>query len=308
MKRYFFNAVYTLLFALTFVFLISAFSDVLVEAIVPKKQSLPKNYNLDIRFCQKWAGGVRSFGIPEGKGAKEVTVLLYHRIIDDKAVNSKHYTENGKLHSTIVLKSQFEQQMRYLDQHGYTTLTTEEFQLFVENRMTVPEKSVLITFDDGFRDNYHEAYPILKKHHLTAVNFLITSYLSDTSPYQKGEVQYMNPDVIEKSCDVFEFQSHTYDFHQLTGDGTPYLQAKSKAEIKEDIAISLQNLKLERPMFAYPYGGFNDDSVQALKELNVKMAFNSEEGRVHPNMKKLLIPRVAVEPGDSLEDFIKLIE
>ena len=66
-----------------------------------------------------------------------------------------------------MTKEQFTKQMEYLHEEGYTTLTLPEFQAYMEEEIDVPKKSVLITFDDGFKDNYINAYPILKKYDLT---------------------------------------------------------------------------------------------------------------------------------------------
>ena len=89
--------------------------------------------------------------------------MAYNRIIDEEQLNETHFTNDDTLQSTIVLTSEFEKQMEYLAKHNYTSLTAEEFYLYMQNKITVPKNSILITFDDGFKNNLDAAYPILKK-------------------------------------------------------------------------------------------------------------------------------------------------
>ena len=93
------------------------------------------------------------------------------------------------MHSTIVLKSEFEKQMKLLKNNNYVTLTAAEFKLFMENKIKIPTKSILITFDDGFKNNYYEAYPILKKYNFTALNFMITSHITKKDSKYDGSKQ-----------------------------------------------------------------------------------------------------------------------
>ena len=176
--------------------------------------------------------------------------------------------------------------MKILNENKYTTLTAAEFKLFMENKIKVPTKSIVITFDDGFKNNYYEAYPILKKYNFTALNFIITSHITEkNSKYDGSENQYLSLSDIENSCDVFDFQSHTYDFHQRTEDQKAYLLSKEKEEIKENIQTSLVNLNKDHYLFSYPYGEYSSSAIEILKSLDIEMAFSVHYGDVYNTEK-----------------------
>ena len=98
--------------------------------------------------------------------AKAVPVLMYH-----------HVTPNPGL--VTVSPQTFEKQMTYLAAKGYTTLSADHFLDFIKGKRKVPAKSVLITFDDGYLDNYVYAFPVLQRLDLHAVLFTVTGNVSD---------------------------------------------------------------------------------------------------------------------------------
>lgn len=100
------------------------------------------------------------------KQANNIPVIMYHHV-------TKH---GGKL--SVSLKS-FESQMRGLAQNGYKTITANQFSDFMQGKITLPEKSVLLTFDDGFLDNWVYAHPVLKRYGLNAVLFAITGLIGN---------------------------------------------------------------------------------------------------------------------------------
>jgi hypothetical protein len=128
---------------------------------------------------------------------KSVPVLMYHSI---------NYEKGNELR---VPKEVFREQMKYLKDKGYTTLTLDEFYDFLINNKPVPEKSVVITFDDGYKDNYENAYPILKEFGFNATIFDITSTVDTDNNYltssQLKELEVNNIDI----------ESHTVNHEQL---------------------------------------------------------------------------------------------
>jgi peptidoglycan/xylan/chitin deacetylase (PgdA/CDA1 family) len=302
MKRIVINLVFTLTFLGMCCLLGATFSDDFVEAFSP--DLFPKDESLGIASCQRWTDEVRNFAVPEGEQAEKVTVLMYHRVLDAEDIDDVHLEEDGLLQKTIILKSQFEEQMAMLKEENYTTLTAKEFQLFMENKLEVPKKSILLTFDDGYKDNVTEVYPVLKKHGFTALNFLITSALDKkTQKFDAEKHQYLSVSEIQKSCDAFEFQSHTYNFHKETEDERAYLRIKSKDLIMKDLKASLVNLDQQNRAFAYPFGEYDRDSIQSLKELGFEMAFTTVYDAAEPGMNMYEIPRKEVFPEDTVEDF-----
>ncbi|MFC2340938.1 MAG: polysaccharide deacetylase family protein, partial [Selenomonas artemidis] len=100
----------------------------------------------------------------------QVLVLNYHMV-------------NSMFISLAVEPEDFDWQMKYLVDHGYHTITPDELYDFLAGTGELPERPVLITFDDGYVDNYTTAYPILKKYNLKATIFVVTGFLSKRKGY-----------------------------------------------------------------------------------------------------------------------------
>ena len=94
-----------------------------------------------------------------------ISVLMYHHVLENDG-------------TIAISQKNFEAQMKMLAKGGYTTITPDELLAYKQGKITLPKKSVLITFDDGWRNNYIYAYPILKKYGLKATIFLITSWMN----------------------------------------------------------------------------------------------------------------------------------
>ncbi len=102
----------------------------------------------------------------------EITVLAYHRVIDVPDEVNYHYD----LELVSASCKQFESQVKYLKKH-YNPVSIEQLVDFTEGKIKLPKRPVLITFDDGFLDNYENAFPILKRHNVPAVIYISTGYM-----------------------------------------------------------------------------------------------------------------------------------
>ncbi|RNA67773.1 polysaccharide deacetylase family protein [Alteribacter keqinensis] len=297
------------LFLLTFVFFFSSivnyYYDDFATAMDSNSGLFTENKSIDLNDTnQGWGRGVRDFKVDEGSAAPEIPVLLYHRILDDNDIQDHHYNKNGELYKTITLKSQFEKQMDLLAKEDFVTLTSKEFELFMRGEIDLPEKSVLITFDDGFKDNHIEAYPILKEHQFTALNFVITGYIDESdSEYEPAHNQYLSISDIMAATDVFEYYSHTYNFHHQNEKGVAYLISEPISAVKKDIEISVNNLNNRSDYFAYPYGAYNNKTADLLEEMDFKMAFTSDLDKARPDQDPYRIPRIEISNRDDIEDF-----
>ncbi|MBF0705476.1 polysaccharide deacetylase family protein [Alkalihalobacillus hwajinpoensis] len=243
----------------------------------------------------------------ERGAAPHIPVLTYHNIISKENLKERHYGDDGNLSSTIVLLEDFKQQMNVLHENGFFTLTLEEFEKYITSEIPVPEKSVLLTFDDGHKNNYIEAYPVLKKYDFHAVEFLITNRNKDkTVPYNTDTNQYLSHQEIEAASDVFEYASHTNSFHNLD-NGTPYLISKSLPEIQEDVETSIELIG-DTNALAYPYGAYDEQTMEAMDVAGIDFAFTVQAGYVQPGDDTLQIHRNSVRPYNTIEDFKNVME
>lgn len=250
----------------------------------------------------------RDFSQTEKGHAKNVTVLMYHQIIPEDQLNNLYVTEDGKLVDTVVTLEEFTKQMDYLKEHNYTVLSLKEFELFMTSGKKVPAKSVLITIDDGFKNAFEFAYPVLKEHGFYAVHFMITGMITDkTVPYNSSKLQYASIEELKKASDVFDYGNHTHSFHRRDQNEVAYLRSFGKDEAKKD--ISKANEWLGRSdAFAAPYGEYTNTTLDILKELNVKMAFTVKHGNAEPSQQVLEIPRISIHPAYTIEDFRYILE
>jgi len=202
-----------------------------------------------------------------------VAVLNYHQIND---------VDKNAL--TVTVKD-FDDQMRYLSENNYNVITPKEMLDAFKNNAKIPDKTVIITFDDGYKDNYENAYPILKKYNLKGTIFVITDYVSLYPNY----ITWDEAKEMQKSG-VINLESHTMDHFNLLKIS------------KNDARLQLANSKywleahLKKPVtfLAYPEGDYNEDLKNMLKELKYEGAFTVNYGLVSSDSDAYEMPRVAV--------------
>ena len=106
--------------------------------------------------------------------------------------------------------NEFEEQLKYLKKHNYTTLSLDEFYAYYKGKQKIPRKSVLITMDDGYQSNYDLAFPLLKKYNMKATVFYIGSNVTGENK------NYMNQETLSKIKTEYpniDIASHSYALH-----------------------------------------------------------------------------------------------
>jgi len=191
-----------------------------------------------------------------------VPVLLYHHVQPQSQASELGQT------SLSVDNEIFEDQMDYLVSNSYTTISAIQLADGLRLHAPLPEKSIVVTFDDGYKDAYTYVYPILQRYKLKA-NFMIATGLVGGSGYLSWN------DIEEMSrSGLAYFVDHTWSHYPLNhGD---------RAKIKFEIETAKQNLEQHTGqtvnIFAYPFGSFNNDSVEVLKESGFLGAFSTIPG------------------------------
>ncbi len=201
--------------------------------------------------------------------ADRIPVLTFHRLVEDD-VKKKYYSDSEWVGSIDV----FESMMEYLSENDYTTISTEEFYKWYKGELKLPKKTVLITIDDGYYEDYYYVYPIIKKYNLKATSFIIGSRTQDTTKeYNPIENNFIGKDAIEeiqKDYPNYEFQSHSYNMHYYTMDEKHAIKEMSYEDIKKDFE---KMKEFNFTTMAYPFGDFNDDIKSLLKEYDYLCAF-----------------------------------
>lgn len=217
---------------------------------------------------------------------KKLIIIYYHDIV-----------ENGKGYSyQKVEKEHFENQMKYLKEHGYQTILFEDMEKFL------PEKAVLVTFDDGFQSVYKNAVPIMQKYNIKGNIFLPTKYIEEQNPH------FMTWKMLKGLCETGQFSvaAHTHDHVDIrTLD-----DASMKRQIRKSEELLETRLNVYVNSFCMPYGKYDKKSIKLLKKNgNYKFVFASFYGHVgEKNLRNKLLPRIGISNEDSLDIFEKKLQ
>lgn len=201
-----------------------------------------------------------------------------------------------------VLPEQFERQMASLDDWGYTSITMEQWVEIRAGRQESPRRPIAITFDDGYRSIYENAWPVLRHHGMTATVFLVAGSIGETNGWAMDEAQELllnETEIAEMGASGICFGSHTYSHRPLT--------ALSWTEALYELTRSRTALEslLGRPVtaLAYPYNKHN----RRVREFARRAGYRSAvlgRGRLNArwtNPQALM--RIAVDTRTTIEDF-----
>lgn len=234
---------------------------------------------------------------------KGVPVLMYHHILQD------HELGKYKNVSTTVTLKQFREQMGYLASKGYDTISVADLERYMKGQITLPVHSVLITFDDGLLTTKVYAYEILKNYGFRATQFLI-SYRNEISQTNQtfnpnGGLQFISRDDMNTMSDVYSYESHTYNLHELIGNQSKVLLV-SRNELIEDLKKNLAALPHSKA-FSYPFGKYNNEVISTLKSVGYTMAVTTKPGYNLPYGNLFEIKRLEATQKTTLNNFQKMV-
>lgn len=205
---------------------------------------------------------------------KDIPILMYHSI-----------SKNPK-NLLCVDPDQFALQMEQLAKHHYNAITFQDL-LDWKNGKPIPVKPIVITFDDGYKDNYTAAYPILKKWGLKGVIFLPSEYIGSRHSLTIEQINEM------LDSGTIEVGSHT-----LTHADVTHLSDK---QLREQIVTSKEQLErmfgITVYSFAYPYGKFDAKSISMIEQSGYDFAVTTRPGLASKDQGLFELHRVRV-PGD----------
>ncbi|MFO7883620.1 MAG: polysaccharide deacetylase family protein [Desulfobacteraceae bacterium] len=197
-------------------------------------------------------------------GYQTIPVLCYHKF------NEK---DDSKLN---ISKQAFEEQIKYLKDNEFRSITLKALLDFFEYKKEIPEKSVLITIDDGFKSGYDVACQILLKYGFKAVFFIYTDYVGVSGKAMTWE------NLRELKKNGFEIGSHTLSHCDLTeqfqGESEEAYQKRIKREIWMSKKIIDKKLNQNTVSFSFPYGKSNPEVVDYVRSAGYKMGFTVTQG------------------------------
>lgn len=208
---------------------------------------------------------------------KEIPILCYHHIRD--------YTPNDKATAKpyIVPISVFDSQMKALKDSGYQSILIEDLMNYLEYNTPLPEKSVMITFDDTNLNQYTEGLPILEKYGFKGVFFMMTVSIGKERYMSKAQIKSLS----DKGHDV---QLHTWDHKNVK----KFEEKDWNIQITK-AAQTLENITGKEVVhFAFPFGLWNPEALPQLKELGMKSAYQLADKRdtTYPlhTIRRIIVP------------------
>ena len=237
--------------------------------------------------------------------------VMYHSILKDA-------TRLGKY---VITPTQFENDIKYLTENGYTGIFISDLINYIEKGTPLPEKPILITFDDGYYNNYLYAYPILQKYNTKAIFSIIGKYSEQFSESGEENAYYTHItwEQAKEMTDsgLVELQNHSYDLHslehrkgsrKLSGESDYDYQRMLYSDLHKTDALIYENTGHKPTAFTYPFGFISPESKAVLREMGYKASILAESGMnkiSRENGDLYGLKRVNRPHGKSSEEFFK---
>lgn len=223
----------------------------------------------------------------KANGQASLPILMYHSV------------DSVEGNALCVPKEQLEAEMAWLKHNGYYTLTpTEAIRVLTKNEVPKDKKIVWITFDDGYENNYTQAFPIMKKYHLNATINVITSKINTGGMLSTAQIKKM------QASKLISFESHTVQHTDLT---TLTLEQQQKEALDSKAALK-KEFKIDSQSYCYPAGQYNEDSRISAKQAGYQIALTTNEGWASAADGLYDLKRVRIPAGMPLDVFSQELE
>lgn len=225
------------------------------------------------------------------KALNGVPILMYHKVNPDP--------KTGDM-GLRVSPAAFEWEMHYLKDNGYHSVSLGAVVDHFQKGKNLPDKPVVITFDDGYQDNYRYAYPILKKYGFTATIFVVTNTIGGINEFDyKAHIQPKNKmltwnEIKEMNSNGITISAHTLDHVHLTRIS----KTEAKRQIFESKKILEEKLGGKVQYFSYPYGEYNQAVAEMVKESGYLASTTTQLGLVQSDMNPYWLKRIGFTSFD----------
>ena len=245
----------------------------------------------------------------------ELPILMYHSMLKDPVKQSQY----------IVSPDLFERDLRYIRKKGYTPVFMKEVIDYVNGTGFLPEKPIVLSFDDGYYNNYYYAFPLLKKYNMKAVISIVGKLSDDFSQTPDENPSYAHltwDDILEMHLSgCWEIQNHSYNCHSYDHrNGVSQTTSESKESYAKFLSSDVWHLQnkiayvtgVAPNTFTYPFGAFSENTDEVLREIGFQATLSCTEGvsvikRGDPDclyrLKRHLRP-----PGKSPEEFFTFLK
>jgi peptidoglycan/xylan/chitin deacetylase (PgdA/CDA1 family) len=225
----------------------------------------------------------------ESRGFQLVPILCYHNLGPQT---------RGRL---LMSASAFEEQMRYLKREGYHVITLRQYLEFASLRRQLPRKTVVLTFDDGWKSFKEYAYPLLKELGFPATLFIYTDFIGARIALSWAELK-------ELAQEGFDIEAHSKtheDMRRKPAESEEDYTRRMQSELVQPLAVFQQRVGQLPRILAYPYGSHDDDVIKRVREAGYIAALDVRRQGNPSFTPTLTTHRAQIYSEMSLDDFIR---
>lgn len=299
----------TLLLILIFVFLLTALITQGVLYWAAEKQGMYSSRKTPVKVNGTAGSGIRiipqsspsaapipvkknSYFVPQVSGnSLKVPILMYHYI-------GNNPNPNDHARDTLsVVPDEFDKQLQYLSSSGYIPISLDTFYAALKKQVTLPSKPIILTFDDGYIDFYVNAFPLLKKYHFHATEFIPTGLMNQGYYLTWDEIKQM------QSSGLISFEAHSvhhYDLASLSDSALNFELSQSKQTLQSELGVPVN-------FMAYPYGISDTRVQQAAQRAGYLGAAGTWRGEIQSEGTIYNMPRVRITGHMDLQSFIQAL-
>ena len=219
-------------------------------------------------------------------------ILMYHSVLENPKRVGKY----------VILPDELEKDLIYIRDHGYTTITPKDLIAYRDNKAKLPEKPIMLTFDDGYYNNYSYVFPLLKKYNMKAVLSVVGTYAdaySKPSEILNNNYSHATWEQLKEmqQSGLVEIGNHSYNMHDWAarhgilrnkGEDLEYYQNILQDDLHKMQACLMQKVGEEAKVFAYPFGSVNKESRKVVEGMGFSVTLGCEEGVNYMHEKSTL--------------------
>ncbi len=228
-------------------------------------------------------------------GYQRIPILCYHQ-----------FTESDSGSSMLLPQAAFEEQMTYLKENDYQVIALKDVYPFLEGKKALPDKSVVITVDDGYKSFFSIAYPILKKYGFESTVFIYPDFIGAGLALSWDQVNSLVKDPL------VDIQSHSKSHTSLSpkpgGENKNKYLDRLKVEVEDSDRTITRKTGVPTKHFAYPYGNSSPELVKLLRENSYELALTVKKGGNASFAEPYLLRRTIIYGKDDLEEFKKRLD
>lgn len=241
----------------------------------------------------------------------KVPIIMYHSILKSEK----------RLGDYVISPTEFENDLKYITEHKYNTIVVQDLINYIEKGTPLPDNPIMLTFDDGYYNNYLYALPLLKKYNCKAVISPIAYYSEaySVTPDENPNYSHCTWDNLKEMMDsgYFEIQNHSYNLHSNSNgrNGVKKTSGETLEQYKNIVVNDIskaqnmirENLDYTPLAFTYPFGATNDETLSVIKEMGFKCTIGCESkmNYITKNSDCLFeLGRFLRKTGDSLNNIL----